>query len=257
MATIPPIILVLDVNALSTATPREWLEFSRVGSCIVPQAVYEEMKFLFDRAPDPDLERIAKAFNRFYATSGWQVSDAHAHHPVLKTVNNQSLTKRSRVSLAVGRCAYGLSQTFPTSLVVLVSSDRSMLQRIYDIQSTNLCAITGQALLQWCRTGQRPIAVSQKLQRLRSSGGTGMTTGITTTIQKTTSTPSRITAARPQSAVRDTSDLKDLLSQITSLVLALAALMFAGWLLWRLVNDAGLREQWRPSGTPAPTQQSP
>ncbi|HEY9644897.1 MAG TPA: PIN domain-containing protein [Chroococcidiopsis sp.] len=256
MATIPPVILVLDVNALSTATPREWLEFSRVGSCIVPQAVYEEMKFLFDRSPDPDLERIAKAFNRFYSTSGWQVSDAHAHHPVLKTVNNQSLTKRSRVSLAVGRCAYGLSQTFPSSLVVLVSSDRSMLQRIYDIQSTNLCAITGQALLQWCRTGQRPIAVSQKLQRLRSTGGSGMTTGINTTIQ-TTTTPSRITTSRSRSAVRDTSELKDLLSQITSLVLALAALMFAGWLLWRLVNDAGLREQWRPSNSPAPTQQSP
>ncbi|NJN86731.1 MAG: hypothetical protein HC881_10970 [Leptolyngbyaceae cyanobacterium SL_7_1] len=69
MATIPPVILVLDVNALSTATPREWLEFSRVGGCVVPQVVYEEMKFLFDRSPDPDLERIARAFNHFYATS--------------------------------------------------------------------------------------------------------------------------------------------------------------------------------------------
>lgn len=257
MAMIPPVVLVLDVNVLSTATPREWLEFSRVGNCIVPQAVYEEMKFLFDRSPDPDLERIAKAFNRFYATSGWQVSDAHAHHPVLKTVNNQSLTKRSRVSLAVGRCSYGLSQTFPTSLVVLVSSDRSMLQHIYDIQSTNLCAITGQALLQWCRTGQRPIAVSQKLQRLRSSTGTGLPTGMTTMIQTSTTTPSRVTAARPQSAARDVSNLNDLLSQITSLVLALAALLFAGWLIWKLVNDAGLKEQWQPSGGPAPTQQSP
>ncbi|NJN86732.1 MAG: hypothetical protein HC881_10975 [Leptolyngbyaceae cyanobacterium SL_7_1] len=61
------------------------------------------------------------------------------------------MTKRSRVSLAVGRCAYAQSLAHPTSLVVLVSSDRTMLQRIYDIQATNLCAITGQALLQWCR----------------------------------------------------------------------------------------------------------
>jgi hypothetical protein len=168
---LPPVILVLDVSALSAASPREWLEFSRVGTAQIPQVVSEEMRFLFDRSPDPDLERVARAFTRFYPTSGWQTTDVNGHHPALKAASGQAMTRRSRVSLAVARCAYGLSQESPGSLVVLVSSDRALLQRLYDVQATNLCGITGPALLQWSRSGQRPIAVSQKFQQMRVPGG--------------------------------------------------------------------------------------
>ncbi|MBD2092898.1 hypothetical protein H6F67_23905 [Microcoleus sp. FACHB-1515] len=169
MTALPPVSLVLDISALSAASPREWLEFSRVGTSHVPQVVYEEMNFLFDRSPDPDLERVARAFKRFYANSGWQITDETGHHPALRAASGQAMTKRSRVSLAVARCAYGLAQNHPANLVVLVSSDRALLQRLYDIQLPNLCGITGAALLQWCRSGQRPIAVSQKLQQMRST----------------------------------------------------------------------------------------
>lgn len=168
---LPPVVLVLDVSALSASSPREWLEFSRVGTVQIPQVVSEEMRFLFDRSPDPDLERVARAFTRFYPTSGWKMTDVSGHHPALKVASSQAMTKRSRVSLAVARCAYGLSQGYPGSLVVLVSSDRALLQRLYDVQTSNLCGITGPALLQWSRSGQRPIAVSQKLQQMRVPGG--------------------------------------------------------------------------------------
>lgn len=283
MAALPPVILVLDINALSTATPREWLEFSRVGSCIIPQVVYEEMKFLFDRSPDPDLERIAREFNRFYATSGWKISEAHAHHAVLKSASGQSLTKRARVSLAVGRCAYAISQSFPASLVVLVSSDRTMLQRIYDIQASNLCAVTGQSLLQWCRTGQRPIAVSQKLQRLRVESGmppnsgfnTGFTTGIksgmpqatsqsrlnssptastsSTPSSRLTSThPSRITTTRKSNTmIREASSSSDSLKQLLSLLLALGGLAVCVWLGWLLIRSIRADELNKPVGPSA------
>ncbi|NJL22252.1 MAG: hypothetical protein HC895_17800 [Leptolyngbyaceae cyanobacterium SM1_3_5] len=169
MTALPPVSLVLDISALSAASAREWLEFSRVGTSHVPQVVYEEMNFLFDRSPDPDLERVARAFKRFYANSGWQITDETGHHPALKVASGQAMTKRGRVSLAVARCAYGLAQNHANNLVVLVSSDRALLQRLYDIQLPNLCGITGAALLQWCRSGQRPIAVSQKLQQMRST----------------------------------------------------------------------------------------
>lgn len=169
MAALPPVSLVLDISALSATSAREWLEFSRVGTSHVPQVVYEEMNFLFDRSPDPDLERVARAFKRFYANSGWQITDETGHHPALRVASGQAMTKRGRVSLAVARCAYGLAQNHSANLVVLVSSDRALLQRLYDIQLPNLCGITGAALLQWCRSGQRPIAVSQKLQQMRST----------------------------------------------------------------------------------------
>lgn len=237
----------------------------------MPHVVYEEMKFLFDRSPDPDLERIARAFNRFYSTSGWTISDTHGHHPTLKAATGQSLTKRSRVSLAVGRCAYGLAQEAPHTLVVLVSSDRAMLQRIYDIQASNLCAITGQALLQWCRTGQRPIAVSQKLQRLRSTGA------YPGTVSPMRTSPSRITSPKPVSGrytastsasrtqpssarsstsrkittvIREARSMPSFVPQLISIGISFAALALAGWLLLFIVQQSGLQldNLWQPEG---------
>jgi hypothetical protein len=200
MTALPPVSLVFDISALSATSPREWLEFSRVGTSYVPQVVYEEMKFLFDRSPDPDLERVARAFTRFYATSGWQITDETGHHPALKVASGQAMTKRGRVSLAVARCAYGLAQNHPSNLVVLVSSDRALLQRLYDIQSSNLCGITGAALLQWCRSGQRPIAVSQKLQQMRAGGKPAVATA---TAARSTMTE-RSTTLQGKTAIQST-----------------------------------------------------
>jgi hypothetical protein len=261
MPGIPPVFLVLDISALSTATPREWLEFSRVGSCIVPQAVYEEMKFLFDRSPDPDLERIARDFHRFQPTSGWQISDASAHHTLLKSGAGQALTKRARISLAVGRCAYALSQNFPASLVVLVNSDRSMLQRIHDIEANNLCAITCPSLLQWCRTGQHPITVSQKLQQLRVAASVSGNSAIKhqpTSPSRITSSPSRITStsasgmtAARRPLIKPAKSTPSWVSQAVSLTSATLAVLVAGWLIIHVVQTQNFQKIWNapPSST--------
>ena len=124
MTITPPVIVVLDISALSLGSQREWLEFSRVGEIHIPQAVYEEMKFLHGRTPDPDLEALARAFHRFYPSSRWNVTDATAHHPSL-TAAGQALTKRARIALASARCAYALALNFPNSLTVLVTNDRA------------------------------------------------------------------------------------------------------------------------------------
>jgi hypothetical protein len=168
MATaLPPIEVVLDLSILSATSIREWMGFSRVGSCHIPKVIYEEMRFLHDRAPDPDLERVAREFNRFQRESQWQISDAIAHHPALRSSTGEALTKRHRIGLAVARCAYGLADDNPSHLVVLVVSDRAMLQRIYSMKVSNLCAISGSMMLQWSQTGQRPIPVIQKVQEMR------------------------------------------------------------------------------------------
>ncbi|MBF2075669.1 MAG: hypothetical protein IGS50_18165 [Synechococcales cyanobacterium C42_A2020_086] len=242
MVAVPPVILVFDISALSAATPSEWREFSRVGSCYVPQVVYEEMKLLFDRSPDPDLERIAKSFNRFYATSGWRITDTSGHHAALKVGSGQALTRRARVSLAVGRCAYGLAETFPNSLVVLVTKDRSLLQRLYEIPSVNLCGITVDNLLQWSRTGQRPIPVSQKLQQFRSTHGippTG-TTGTSQTYQRTS--PTRLTSPKRATVTRKWVSTPDWIPDVVSLLLAAGGLAVAGYLIWLLINNATIRQ---------------
>lgn len=243
MVATPPVILVFDVSALSAASPTEWREFSRVGNCYIPQVVYEEMKMLFDRSPDPDLEQLAKAFNRFYTTSGWKVSDATAPHPALKVASGQALTRRARVSLAVGKCAYGLAQEFSNSLVVLVSKDRSLLQRLYDIPSYNLCGVTGDALLQWSRTGQRPIPVSQKFQQFRAaygiqpdkSSGSSSASKSPPPPQPTSSVRTLPKATRAKPSVAPVF-LSDWLPEVKSFILAVLGFAVAGYLLWMLVS---------------------
>ncbi|MBI4781926.1 MAG: hypothetical protein HY785_11500 [Oscillatoriophycideae cyanobacterium NC_groundwater_1537_Pr4_S-0.65um_50_18] len=245
---VPPVILVFDISALSVASPSEWREFSRVGSCYIPQVVYEEMRLMFDRSPDPDLERIAKAFNRFYASSGWQITDANGHHPNLKVGSGQALTRRSRVSLAVGRCAFALSQDFPNSLVVLVSKDRALLQRLYEIPVVNLCGITGESLLQWSRTGQRPIAVSQKFQQFRTAYGMPPTPAGPTTYQRTT--PTRVAPQSKTTIARNSVSVPDWLPDALSLLLAAAGLAIAAYLIWFLFNSADLKKYLPQTSVP-------
>jgi hypothetical protein len=251
MATVPPVILVFDLSALSAATPSEWREFSRVGSCYVPQVVYEEMRLLFDRSPDPDLERIAKAFNRFYATSGWKITDTSAAHATLKVGSGQALTRRARVSLAVGKCAYGLAQDFSTSLVVLVTKDRSLLQRLYEIPCVNLCGITVESLLQWSRTGQRPVSVSQKFQQFRAAHGLqpSGTTGTSQTYQRTS--PNRLTPERSSKSalLRGSASLPGWVPDVISLLLATVGLAIAGYLIWMLLNNSDFRNMFPSSSS--------
>jgi hypothetical protein len=253
MAAIPPVMLVLDISTLSSATPREWLEFSRVGTCCIPQVIYEEMRLLFDRSPDPDLERISREFNRFYPHSGWKITDVVGHHTALKTTTSHALTKRARVSLAVAKCAYGLAQEFPQNLVVLVASDRELQQKIYDMQVDNLCAIPGSGLIQWSRSGQRPIAVIQKIQQMRATVGTKAAvssvksmTGSKTTGSKTATTGIKRTPIPSASSTRNTSiapkraamrpslGITSWVSQLIAIGFTLGALAIAAWIVWTL-----------------------
>lgn len=239
---IPPVLLVLDLSILSSTSTREWMGFSRVGTCIIPKIIYEELRFLSDRAPDPDLERVARDFQRLYKESNWKVSDVVAYHPMLKSATGEAYTKRVRLALAVSRAAYGLSQENTARLVVLAVSDRNLQQKIYDMQIPNLCAINGPTLLQWSQTGQRPIAVIQKIQQMRSGGllpdaahrGTPTRIQGQTNIQSGTKKHTAPRSGIPQPYVEMPHWIKDLVSTL----LALGALAFAVGLFWFLIKHA-------------------
>lgn len=275
MSLTPPVLLVLDISALASSAPKEWIEFSRIGSTFVPQAVYEEMKLLFDRSPDPDLEELCKSFNHFYPHSGWTITEAHAHHPSLAAAG-QALTRRARITLASARCAYALALSSPGHLAVLVTNDQSSLQRIYQLPSTNLCAIRTSELLQWCRAGQRPVMVSQKMQQLRVTSG--VAAAVTTNSGRARTAPTRVhpgtlstpprspsmTARRyatqrptraSRSRVRADNSLPDWLTQLLSLVLAFGGLALAAWIMWSVIHNtewlAPLRQPLDPT-QPAP-----
>jgi hypothetical protein len=248
MVAIPPVILVFDISALSAASCSEWREFSRVGSCYIPQIIYEEMKLMFDRSPDPDLERIAKDFNRFYSGSNWKITEADAHHAALKMGAGQSLTRRARVSLAVGRCAYGLSQTFQTSIVVLVSKDRSLLQRLYEIPEVNLCGITGDALLQWSRSGLRPIAVIQKVQQFRTAHGMHVKKADPSHSER--HSPAASASKSKPALVHTEMSFPVWLPDAASMALAFLGVAIAGYLVWYMLQLVNQK-------TPVPTAPAP
>ncbi|MGF1513608.1 MAG: PIN domain-containing protein [Elainellaceae cyanobacterium] len=260
----PPIVLILDVSTLTATDVRDWIGFSRAGACFIPQTVFEEMRFLYDRSPDSDLERVSREFNRFYASSGWQITEVSGHHPLLKSSTGHALTRRVRVALSVARCAYGMAQQHPQSLVILVASDRSIVQRIDEVQTANLTAISNTALLQWSRSGQRPAAVNQKLQVMRSANTmrSTMAAGVAQKAQGAIANPPaapprRKVSARSSTAhhygpvrpvVQPHSSLKKQGAQFLSILLSLGALALAAFIGWTLF----FTDRINPSAPPNP-----
>jgi hypothetical protein len=242
MTVIPPVLLVLDLSILSATTTRDWMGFSRVGICHIPKIIDEEMHFLHDRAPDPELERVARDFRRFFKESNWKVSEGVSYHPMLKSSTGEAYTKRVRLALAVSRAAYSLSLENPTKLVVLAVSDRNLQQKIYDMQIPNLCAINSPTLLQWSQTGQRPIAVIQKIQQMRSGGllPTAATRGNgSTRIQQQTRVQSGYPRSRPHSQIPQAYvETPRWMKDLVAIALALGALVVAGVVVWFLINHA-------------------
>lgn len=168
--SLPPVILVLDVGVLVTGSQREWQQYPSVGTCVLPQAVVDEMQFLLMHAPDSDLERVAREFNRFQVGQKWQSTELLATHPMLKAQDGHALSKKARLSLAVAKCAYGLAKRYPSRLVVLATNEQPQIQRLQMLQMPNLCGITGVGLRGWSQSGQRPIAVLQHWQQMKAMG---------------------------------------------------------------------------------------
>jgi hypothetical protein len=257
---------------------RAWQEFSRLGQCYVPQAVWQEVQYLCDRASEVDLEQTAREFTRFYPTSGWQETRVSASHPALQPPKGANLSGRARLSQAIAECAYGLSQQQPEALVVLVANDQPLLQRVQALANLNLCGIPVAALAQWCRTHQRPGVVNQQLQQmvLASNSAASATLDTIAPTNLPSSLPDRSPPIATKSAVRTTSTIAtratppvatasgrrrsthpSSVSQILSGILAMG--MFAIVLLigWRMVQPKSFDRFWQTTIAPLLPGQSP
>ena len=245
-AALPDIILLFDVNGILDKTTREWSEYSRVGTCYLPQVVYDEIQFLCDRASEPELERPAREFIRFHPESNWQLTAATATHPSLTAAPGQAQSKKARLNLAVVKSAYGLAQEMTDKLVVLVSNSQPLLQQIQALAVNNICSITTTALLQWSRTSARPPAVTQQLQAVIGAGGAAPSAATPRRTQ-----PARKPALRhtggPASArkIPKTKKSSGLLLQLIGGSLGLVGLVVASFILWRLVQPQSFDRFWQ------------
>lgn len=254
MSELPTTLLLLDSSALLVSKTREWQEFSRVGRCFIPQAVYEEMQALSNVSVERKQEQTAREFNRFFADSEWQLTGAGATHPVLQPTAGQAYSKRARLALTVAECAHGFSRNNPGRVVVLVANDQALLQRVRDLGLANLCGIPVSALLIWSRSGRRPPVVAQHMQAMRSTtvavSSPTSPRRLDTAVKSVSRSATRTRAAEPKVGSLYSSNHPSALYQIASGLSALAAAVLAIAIVWYIAQPKNFNQFMRQMKLP-------
>ena len=207
---LPPVLVTFDADVLMAGRTQVWQEYTKVGTCYIPEVVYDEIDHLTGRAVEPAIEQVAREFMRFFAESGWIATDAQETHRALEpSMKNQS--KQAMLVVATAQCVYGLAQEHPEALVVFVSNSQPLLKRLASVAAPNLCGITGAMLLNWARKAERPPAATQQLQSLmrtlaeRKSTQRGNSRIQDAAVGKTGTSGSRLTGTRTGSELKSPS----------------------------------------------------
>lgn len=256
MALLPSLLIVFDTTALVVGNTSEWQEFSRLGECYVPEGVLEQMELMCDRATEPEVERTAREFMRFYPTSGWKKTGIRAEHAALKPTPGHALSQRARLSLAVASGGYGLALRYPERLIVLIANDQALLQQVLGLSLKNLCGLPVPALLQWTRSQRRPPIINQHLQQMRTgqpakasanhkpAPATALISNPGRSLNATrTATPEVrpgvYTAQRQRGKVRSR-QLMSLFSSLVSLAMVLGVIAT----IWRFISPTSFAQLW-------------
>jgi len=209
------------------------------------------MDYLCDRASEPDVESTAREFKRFYANDSWKRTGIQAEHATLKPTPGHTLSKRARLALTVAGCAYGMALRYPDSVIVLITNDQPLLQKVMGLQVNNLCGMPFTALMQWSRSQRRPSVVHHHLQLMRAAGTPGKASA---TVKPATKSmhgmpsariadpvaPGTYTAKRQRSQSRSRI-LSGLFSNLVSLVILVVVIAT----IWHFVNPASFAQFWK------------
>lgn len=159
----PQIFLLLDLNSLYACKPYEWLEFSRVGQCYVPQVVYEELDSWASSRSESIEAKIAREFRRFMLEGDWQLTRS-----LMPIGTARPFSRRARLAIDVRNCAEDLARSSLGRLVVVVSNDRALIQQLQALHLENLTGIPVSTLLTWSRSKQQPPIVLQHLRSMQA-----------------------------------------------------------------------------------------
>lgn len=265
MTVLPPFLLVFDSSALLAGKTRDWERFSRIGECVVPAPVLDDLRSLSDRAIDATTQSTAREFLRFYPQSGWIPASAVTPHPLLQPNEGHALSSKARLSLAVAQVTYALAQRRSAALVVLITNDQGLVRTLRGLEVPNLCGIPLAALLQWSRIERTPPVVAHQRQvmflatqslaqspnaQLRSP--TAVTKASTTRASTTkTSTVNRATAATVPRAATPTAQTQRSSSRrsidfvrLWSNLLSLLVLAVGASVAWRVVSPTSFAQFW-------------
>ncbi len=249
MAELQP-LLVFDTTAILATQAKQWQEWVDFGICVLPRAVNSELDFLTQRATEASDERIARDFFQFNRDKAFAILDATA---LVKGIEAEatSLSKRSRLVQAIAECSYALSKQYSSSLVVLVSNDRPLVQRIQNLQVANLCAVAVAELLQWSRHQKHPATVDQALQRmpelplppvLQPEEPTHTSPLSLTDVPRTV--PIKRAAVSGARLSRAEPSITQKVINTVQLLIALVLFTSAGLVAWRTVDPEGSQGFW-------------
>lgn len=251
-------ILVFEPRAILAGSTRDWSQFQQVGNCIIPQIVAEELEFLTNRAVNAEEEKIAREFSRFLPDSGWQVNSTQNNHPSFSKKEGENLSKSARLQLAIAESVYGIATENPDKLVIFVSNQANLRTEIDNLQENNLTTLPLTQLIQWIRTQQKPVNVSEKLQNLNPSNQnnfqpSSIKSNTQTKNQKTTqsniSNKSLYKSSyEPKAKVKQKSNP---LASIIPSILALAGFVIVGGLVWSVVQPTSFQQFWQKMGLPS------
>jgi hypothetical protein len=249
------ILLVFDLSAILAGRTRDWSQFNSVGSCFIPQVVMEEIEFLTQRSSDPEEEKIAREFTRFLPDSNWEISQSIAEHPSLTPPDGKNLSKNARLQLAVAQCVYGMTQENTASIVVMVSNQGNLRTQLENLKVNNLCTLTSAQFIQWLRTNQRPLNITQAIQK-QSVGGWSPTSQspnpqIDRPKQGSTKTGSSSSQSQSRTPRYSTSVKKaNPISGLINSILALVAFTAVGCSIWYFAQPKSFNQFWQKLGLP-------
>jgi hypothetical protein len=159
MNTILPTVIVFDLGSILSTAPHQWKSFTTVGDCYVPAFVLHELEELALSGLESRQQDLAQKFERFYANSGWRLTNIVASHDTLSPAPGHDISKRSRLGLAAAQAAYGIARRHPKKQVVFVSDSQAELRRIAGLEQVNLCGLPVSAMIQWGRSQHKPEAL--------------------------------------------------------------------------------------------------
>lgn len=170
MLDTPQIFLLIDLNTFFACKPYEWLEFSQVGRCYVPQVVYEELDAWATSRSESIESKIAREFRRFMIESDWELTRCASRTPkgTLISTESRPMTRRARLALDVRNSAEDLARSSIGRLVVVVSNDRALIQQVQALNVENLTGIPVSTLLTWSRSKRQPPIVLQHLRSMQT-----------------------------------------------------------------------------------------
>ncbi len=251
------VLVVFELSAILAGRTRDWSQYGQFGNCFVPQVVIEEIEFLCQRSPYPDEEKTAREFTRFLGESNWQVSQAIAKNPALNPPQGQKLSKNARLSLAIAQAVLGLARENQAQLVVLVSNQQNLRNEVELLEIKNLCTLTLVQFRQWVQTNQRPVNVTQQMQKMAPEGVAGfeVTTKKSAAAsrakpQSSSSLPTAVSYSARTQKYPTSAKTSNFFSNLMASIFAIVGFTVVGGLIWYLVQPDMFNQFWQKTGLP-------